>query len=68
MARSDLRDVKAVLFDVFGTVVDFRSTIKKEGAVWNAEKGLDIDWGAFADAWRAQYHPNMQRVMSGELE
>ncbi|WP_147805207.1 haloacid dehalogenase type II [Alkalicoccus halolimnae] len=68
MVQSDLRDVKAVLFDVFGTVVDFRSTIKKEGAVWNSEKELDIDWGAFADAWRAQYHPNMQRVMSGELE
>lgn len=67
MLQNNLSEVQAVLFDVFGTVVDYRSSIKKEGASWNAEKGLIMDWGAFADAWRAQYHPNMERVVSGEL-
>lgn len=67
MTANNFSEVKAVLFDVFGTVVDFRSSIKKEGAVWNEEKGLIMDWGAFADAWRADYHPNIKRVLNGEL-
>jgi 2-haloacid dehalogenase len=59
--------VKALMFDVFGTVVDWRSTIIREGRVLGERHGLQIDWAAFADAWRAGYAPAMQRVRSGEL-
>jgi 2-haloacid dehalogenase len=52
---------------VFGTVVDYRGTIIREGEQLNREKGLSVDWAAFADAWRSQYRPNMQRVMQGDL-
>jgi 2-haloacid dehalogenase len=57
---------KALLFDVFGTVVDWRSSITAEGEAFGREKGLDIDWAAFADGWRAKYQPAMKRVRDGE--
>ncbi len=57
----------ALVFDVFGTVVDYRGTIIHEGEQLNREKGLQVDWAAFADTWRGQYRPNMQRVMQQEL-
>ena len=60
-------DVCALVFDVFGTVVDYRGTIIREGEQLNREKGLQVDWAKFADAWRGQYRPNMQRVMQQEL-
>lgn len=63
----ELSSIKALAFDVFGTVVDYRSTIIREGARLNAAKGLAVDWARFADAWRGQYRPNMDRVMRGEL-
>ena len=59
--------LRALVFDVFGTVVDYRGTIIREGQQLNREKGLQVDWAAFADAWRGQYRPNMQRVMQQEL-
>jgi 2-haloacid dehalogenase len=59
--------VKALAFDVFGTVVDWRGSIIREGAAFGAEHGIDADWSRFADAWRAGYRPAMQRVRSGEL-
>ena len=59
--------VKALTFDVFGTVVDYRGTIVREGERLNRAKGLSMDWGQFADAWRARYRPSMDRVMRGEL-
>lgn len=62
-----LLDVTALVFDVFGTVVDYRSTIIREGAQLNASRGLSVDWAAFADAWRGRYRPSMERVMQGEL-
>jgi 2-haloacid dehalogenase len=58
---------KALAFDVFGTVVDWRSTIVREGEALNEEKGLGVDWAAFADAWRGRYVPSMDRVRRGEL-
>ncbi len=61
-----MQDVKVLAFDVFGTVVDYYSTIVREGAEINHAKGLDIDWGKFALAWRGKYIPSMQRVMRGE--
>lgn len=61
------REVKALTFDVFGTVVDYRSTIIQEGEQWNREKNLKVDWGQFADAWRGRYRPSMAKVARGEL-
>ena len=58
--------VKALVFDVFGTVVDWRSSIIREGELLGARKGLQVDWAAFADAWRAGYRPAMDRVMRGD--
>jgi 2-haloacid dehalogenase len=58
---------KALVFDTFGTIVDWRGSILAEGAVWGREKGLNIDWGHFADRWRAGYGPAMAKVRSGEL-
>jgi 2-haloacid dehalogenase len=62
-----LSDVKALPFDVFGTVVDYRGTIIREGERLNQAKGLQVDWAKFADAWRARYRPSMDRVMHGAV-
>jgi 2-haloacid dehalogenase len=57
-----------MVFDTFGTVVDWRGSIIAEGeSYWRPQKGIDIDWAAFADAWRGKYGPSMNRVRSGEL-
>ena len=59
--------VQALVFDVFGTVVDWRASIIREGQLLSAEKGFDVDWGDFADRWRGGYGPAMNRVRTGEL-
>lgn len=59
--------IQALVFDVFGTVVDWRGSIIREGRALGKRKNIDVDWSAFADAWRAGYRPAMQRVRSGEL-
>jgi 2-haloacid dehalogenase len=56
---------KALFFDVFGTVVDWRNTIIKEGEILNRARGLDVDWARFADRWRGMYQPAMEQVRSG---
>ena len=56
---SSLPDVRALCFDVFGTVVDWRASIIREGQLLSAAKGLTVDWPVFADAWRAGYRPAM---------
>ena len=58
---------RALAFDVFGTVVDWRGSIVREVEALAAAKGRTVDAGAFADAWRAGYAPAMQRVRSGDL-
>jgi 2-haloacid dehalogenase len=62
-----LRQVKALTFDVFGTVVDWRGSIAREGRMLGKELGVRADWEAFADAWRVGYQPAMQEVRSGTL-
>jgi 2-haloacid dehalogenase len=64
---SGLSGVKALVFDVFGTVVDWRGSIIREGAQWGRAKALQVDWAKFADRWRAGYAPAMERVRQGEL-
>ena len=60
-------EVKAMTFDIFGTVADWRGSIVREGRdVW-AVKGVDVDWETFADDWRAGYEPAMRRVRTGDL-
>ncbi|HEX5140774.1 MAG TPA: haloacid dehalogenase type II [Dehalococcoidia bacterium] len=60
--------VKAMVFDTFGTVVDWRGSIIAEGnAYWTPIKKVDVDWAAFADSWRGKYGPFMNKVRSGEL-
>lgn len=63
----DVSQVKALTFDVFGTVVDWRSSIIREGERLAKAKGLSVDWASFADRWRGGYGPSMERVRSGEL-
>jgi 2-haloacid dehalogenase len=58
-------DVQALLFDVFGTVVDWRTSIIDELTRFGADKGLDADWAAFTDDWRGLYQPAMEEVRSG---
>lgn len=57
--------IKALTFDVFGTVVDWRSSIIREGEALGRARGLDVDWSAFADAWRGLYQPAMEEVRRG---
>jgi 2-haloacid dehalogenase len=59
--------VKALVFDVFGTVVDWRGSIIEEGKAWGKAKGITVDWARFADEWRDGYLPSMAKVRSGEL-
>jgi 2-haloacid dehalogenase len=65
--RPDPRRIKALVFDVFGTLVDWRGSIISEGAAWGKPKGLAIDWAHFADRWRAGYAPAMDKVRKCEL-
>jgi len=61
-----LAEVKALTFDVFGTVVDFRSSVIAEGRRLSAKHGFEVDWETFADQWRGEYRPHMDRVNAGE--
>ena len=58
-------NVQALLFDVFGTVVDWRGSIIADLTRFGAEKGLKADWAAFTDDWRGLYQPAMEEVRSG---
>jgi 2-haloacid dehalogenase len=64
---ADLSGVKALAFDVFGTVVDWRSSVIREGTGLGDAKHLNVDWAKFADRWRAGYGPSMDKVRKGEL-
>ncbi len=58
--------VQALLFDVFGTVVDWRGSIIEELTRFGAGKGITADWAAFTDDWRGLYQPSMEAVRSGQ--
>ena len=61
-----LSDVRALVFDVFGTVVDWRSGVARDAAPFLARHAAaGADPHAFADAWRARYSPSMEEVRSG---
>jgi 2-haloacid dehalogenase len=65
--KADLSSIKALTFDVFGTVVDWRTTIIRECLLLGKSKGIKLDWAEFADSWRAGYAPAMNKVRNGEL-
>jgi 2-haloacid dehalogenase len=66
-ARGATSGPKAIVFDTFGTVVDWRGSIIAEGTEWGKAKGLKVDWAKFADRWRAGYGPSMDKVRKGQL-
>jgi 2-haloacid dehalogenase len=57
--------IKALTFDVFGTVVDWRTSIIAEGTALGERLGVTLDWAEFADAWRGLYQPSMDQVRDG---
>jgi 2-haloacid dehalogenase len=65
--NTDLQGIKAIVFDVFGTLVDWRTSIIRQLEGFGREHNITADWTALTDAWRSAYVPNMQRVRSGEL-
>jgi 2-haloacid dehalogenase len=56
----------AIVFDTFGTVVNWRGSLIAELTAFGKERGINADWTALVDAWRAAYHPSMDRVRKGE--
>lgn len=66
MSNAIAKRIDSLTFDVFGTVVDWRSSIIREGETFGAENGLSLDWVAFADAWRGLYQPQMETVRAGK--
>src|SRR5262245_22881755 len=59
--------VKALFFDVFGTLVDFRTGVAREAESILGAAGHKLDWGAFADAWRKEYQPALEEVRAGRM-
>ncbi len=57
----------AIVFDTFGTVVDWRGSLIADLSAYGAQRGISADWTALVDAWRAAYHPSMDRVRKGEV-
>lgn len=66
MPNPDL-GVKALFFDVFGTMVDWRTSVARESERILGDLGFDLDWLAFADAWRGEYQSGMEEVRSGRM-
>lgn len=62
-----MTSVKALVFDVFGTLVDWRGSIAREVTALLSPRGIVVDAPAFADAWRAQYQPAMEEVRAGRI-
>lgn len=59
--------VKALFFDVFGTLVDWRTSIAREAEILLKPLAHELDWLAFADAWRGKYQTGMEEVRSGRI-
>jgi 2-haloacid dehalogenase len=66
MAAKD--QVKALVFDVFGTVVDWRGSAIRELTAFGNGRGIKRDWDQFADEWRGLYQPGMEEIRSGRRE
>ena len=62
-----MTSVRAMFFDVFGTLVDWRTGVAREAERALRPLGYNLDWTAFADAWRGEYQPGMEEVRSGRI-
>src|SRR5258708_38858819 len=67
MPHTQLAAVKALFFDVFGTLVDWRTSVAREAKAVLEPLGLKTDWPRFADAWRDEYQPGMEEVRAGRI-
>jgi 2-haloacid dehalogenase len=63
----DSTAVSALVFDTFGTVVDWRGSLIAELTAFGQERGIAADWAGLVDAWRGAYRPSMDGVRRGEL-
>ena len=59
-------ETRALTFDVFGTVVDWRTSVAREGRAFGERHEIEADWERFAEEWRGLYQPSMSRVRDGE--
>jgi 2-haloacid dehalogenase len=62
-----ISQVQALFFDVFGTLMDWRTSVARESRLILEPLGYKLDWLAFADAWRNEYQPGMEEVRSGKI-
>jgi 2-haloacid dehalogenase len=67
LAEAPILGVRALFFDVFGTLVDWRTSVAGEAEKILSAAGHSLDWIAFADAWRGEYQPGMEEVRSGRM-
>jgi 2-haloacid dehalogenase len=58
--------IEALIFDTYGTLMDWRGSILEELAAFGADRGIDRDWAAFLDDWKSCYRPGMDKVNRGE--
>jgi 2-haloacid dehalogenase len=65
--KPEMANVKACVFDIFGTVVDWRSSVIAEATSWGNAERLNINWAEFTDRWRLGYRPAMDKVRKGEI-
>src|ERR1700745_811625 len=59
--------VNALFFDVFGTLLDWRTSIAREAEALLRPKAVTLDYLAFADAWRGEYQGAMEEVPAGRI-
>ena len=67
VVEAPILGVRALFFDVFGTLVDWQTSVAREAESILSSLGYELDWVAFADAWRAEYQPGMEEVRSGRI-
>ncbi len=64
--NGEIRPIKALVFDVFGTLVDWRGSLIRECQHFGRERGLDdVNWTGLVDAWRGRYQPSLEEVRAG---
>jgi 2-haloacid dehalogenase len=66
-AEAPIAGVRALFYDVFGTLMDWRTSVARDAERVLAPLGHSLDWIAFADAWRAEYQPGMEEIRSGRI-
>ena len=67
LVEAPILGLRALFFDVFGTLVDWRTSVAREAQAILRPQGFSLDWPAFADAWRDEYQPGMEEVRSGRI-